>query len=253
MILRRLAANLRAQNWTTVAIELAIVIIGVFIGIEAANWNQQRQQRNETRVLLSQLQVELAAFSNFLGGLDDYYAITRKYAAVAEAGWRREPDVSDKEFVIAAYQASQVTAVGNNSPVWAEIFGAGELRNLDDLELRQNLARLMTFNYEVVDLASVSTAYRQEVRKVIPDKLQDAIRSNCGDRPGPDGFSFRLPPTCEIPLAEAEFTQAAADLRSSPELRRELRWHQAAVANQLLNVGALQRIVQVLTSQIARI
>ena len=49
MILRRLTANLRAQNWTSVAIELAIVIVGVFIGVQAANWNQARQERQETR------------------------------------------------------------------------------------------------------------------------------------------------------------------------------------------------------------
>ncbi len=59
MILRRIATHLRAQNWTTVVIELAIVIGGVFIGIQAANWNQQRQERNHTRLLLSQVQVEL--------------------------------------------------------------------------------------------------------------------------------------------------------------------------------------------------
>ena len=253
MILRRLAANLRAQNWTTVAIELAIVIVGVFIGIEAANWNQQRQQRDETRVLLSQLHVELTAFSRYMETLDDYYAITRRYAAVAEAGWQGDPRVSDKQFVIAAYQASQVTAVGNNASVWAEIFGAGQLRNFDDLELRQNLARLMTFDYSIVNLHSVATPYRQEVRKVIPDKLQHAIRTNCGDRPGPDGFTFHLPVTCQIDLADAEFAKAAADLRAAPALRRELQWHQAAVANQLLNVETLKRVVSDLTDQTGRI
>ena len=74
MILRRMAANLRAQNWIGVAIELAIVIVGVFIGLQAANWNQDRQQRKDTRLLLSQLQVELGDFTDLLDGIDDYYA-----------------------------------------------------------------------------------------------------------------------------------------------------------------------------------
>src|SRR4029453_8848553 len=34
MILRHLSANLRAQNWMAIVIELLIVIIGVFIGTQ---------------------------------------------------------------------------------------------------------------------------------------------------------------------------------------------------------------------------
>jgi len=250
MILRRLTANLRAQNWTGVAIELAIVIVGVFIGLQAANWNQERHQRQETKVLLSQLQVELRAFHGFLDRLDDYYVTTRKFAAVADAGWRGDPSVSDKEFVIATYQASQVNAVSNNSSVWAQIFGANDLRNIEDLQIRGNLARLMTFDYALVNLASVSTPYRQEVRKAIPDSVQTAIRAQCGDRPGPRALTFELPATCTIDLPEGEVAAAAAELRSRPELQGELRWHLAAVANQLLNIQTLKRMLTDLIRQI---
>jgi len=38
MILRRLADNLRAHNWTALAIEFVLVLLGVFLGIQAQNW-----------------------------------------------------------------------------------------------------------------------------------------------------------------------------------------------------------------------
>ena len=38
MILRRLAENLHAQNWTAIAIEFVLVVLGVFLGIQAQNW-----------------------------------------------------------------------------------------------------------------------------------------------------------------------------------------------------------------------
>lgn len=248
MIMRRLADHLRAQNWTNVAIELAIVIVGVFIGIQAANWNQARQEANETSRLLSQVAVELRAFSDLLDRIDDYYATTRRFAQIAEDGWSGDPGVTDREFVIAAYQASQVTAAGNNAAVWAQIFGADQLRNIEDLSIRRKLAGIMTFDNSLVNLAAVATPYRQQVRKVIPDILQDAIRSRCGDRlvPGPVP-AFALPPTCDVRLPEAETRAAAQALRAQPELR----WHQAAVANQLLNVNALKRQAQELSNQLA--
>lgn len=254
MILRRIAENLRAQNWTNVAIEVAIVIVGVFIGIQAANWNEERQQRQETRQLLAQIEAELTTFRGFLDELDDYYAATRRYAATAEAGWRGDSSVSDRDFVIAAYQASQVNAAGNNSAVWAQIFGAQDLRNIEDLQLRSNLARVMSFDYDLVNLSAVTTPYREQVRKVIPDHIQNAIRTHCGDRRAPGSiYALELPTECPIKLSASEVAATAADLRSKPELQSELRWHQAAVANQLLNVETLRILLRDLKTQIGRL
>ena len=55
MILRRLSAELRTQNWTTIAIELAIVILGVFIGTQVSNWNNVRLERAKTEQMARDL------------------------------------------------------------------------------------------------------------------------------------------------------------------------------------------------------
>ena len=54
MIYKRFAANLRVQNWFAIAIEFAIVVVGVCVGTLVANANQDRLQRKETRRLQSQ-------------------------------------------------------------------------------------------------------------------------------------------------------------------------------------------------------
>ncbi|HST27915.1 MAG TPA: hypothetical protein VLK26_06055 [Rudaea sp.] len=38
MILRRIAARFRWQDWTDVVVELVIVVLGVFIGPQAQEW-----------------------------------------------------------------------------------------------------------------------------------------------------------------------------------------------------------------------
>lgn len=45
MILRRLAEALREQNWFSVALEVAIVVVGIFIGLQVDDWNQRRLER----------------------------------------------------------------------------------------------------------------------------------------------------------------------------------------------------------------
>jgi hypothetical protein len=253
MITRRIATHLRAQDWTNVAIEFALVIAGVFVGIQAANWNQQRQERSHTKLLLSQVQVDLREFITYLDGTHAYYATTEKYAARAEAAWNGDKSVGDEEFLIAAYQASQVIGVPNSPTVWGQIFGAKDFQNIEDLDTRRNLSRVIGFDYDIVSRTAVATRYREEVRKVIPNNIQSAIRERCSDRrvSGPTS-ALVLPASCDLDLTDREAAAAVAALRSRPALQGELRWHRAAVASQLLNVETLRILSRDLNNRIGR-
>jgi len=186
MILRRLKERLTAENWVAVAIELLIVIVGVFIGTQVSNWNQDRIAGRETRQMLVELKPGLQGFIDFFGTARDYYRITGHYAGTAFAGWRGDPTVSDEQFVIAAYQASQIYTLGVNAVNWTRIFGGDRLDHVDDRALHNHLANLMTLNFDQIDVPAISTPYREHVRQQIPDDIQDAIRQKCGDKPIPD-------------------------------------------------------------------
>jgi hypothetical protein len=47
MLLRSVVDHVKAQNWTAVGIDFCIVVVGVFIGIQVANWNDARKARHE--------------------------------------------------------------------------------------------------------------------------------------------------------------------------------------------------------------
>ncbi len=52
MILRRISAPVKDQNWFAVGVDFVIVVIGVFIGIQVSDWNASREDRsNETLYL----------------------------------------------------------------------------------------------------------------------------------------------------------------------------------------------------------
>ena len=52
MILRRVKAHIEKENWFAVGIDFCIVVIGVFIGLQVANWNESRANaQRETQVL----------------------------------------------------------------------------------------------------------------------------------------------------------------------------------------------------------
>jgi len=235
MIFKRAVAKLRAQDWSAIAIELMIVIVGVFVGTWVANWNQDRVSQAETRKMIARMDPTLRQLTDYFRSARTYYATTRAYSDTAIAGWRGDPRVSDADFVIAAYQASQIQTLGINGSTWSTILGTDRLRDIEEPNLRSDLTLLMTSDYSQFDNAGLDTPYRHNVRRVIPIEIQDAIRKRCGDRHDTLAI-LTLPPTCEIAILPAETAKAAAILRAHPDLLEDLQWHIAATAAFLDNI-----------------
>lgn len=253
MIYKRFAANLRAQNWFAIAVELGIVILGVYIGTWVANRNQEAVARGNTVQLLNQLRPEITYQASQYQKIRTYMTTTGHYADVAFAGWRRDPKVSDNEFVIAAYEASQAAGSQLNANNWASIFGANQVQNIRDADVRKRLIRVLSSTTSGIDAEQVYTRYRERVREVIPSGVQDKIRSQCDDVFGEDATSIpTLSPTCALKLTPVEAAAAAAALRARPELVSDLNWHRAAVASMLYNFESYVKTLEALGVAIDR-
>ena len=61
MIRRRLVAHLKNQHWTGVFIELVIVVLGVFLGMQVSNWNAERAERSAEARHLQEIAEDLRA------------------------------------------------------------------------------------------------------------------------------------------------------------------------------------------------
>ena len=58
MILRRIKAHVENENWFAVGIDFCIVVIGVFIGIQVANWNASQFERREEAAIVERLRTD---------------------------------------------------------------------------------------------------------------------------------------------------------------------------------------------------
>lgn len=67
MLLRRVTEHVREQNWTAIVIDFLIVVGGVFIGIQVANWNEFLNDRAVERDTLRRLYSD---FELSITGLD---------------------------------------------------------------------------------------------------------------------------------------------------------------------------------------
>jgi hypothetical protein len=243
MILRRLTANLRAQNWTAIAIEFLIVVLGVFIATQVSNWNEERAEKREIGRLLEQMRPEIARLRGVTASARQYYAITDRFAHIALRGWNDDPQVSDRDFVIAAYQASQVIGIASDANNFSQLMGGDQVRKIDDPNLRTAVMRLLNYDFVPVSYLSIQTRYRDGARALIPQPIQEKVRSQCGDRTSASGV-IQLPPRCDVDLTPAEATAAAAVLRAKPDMIGDLQLHQSAVATFLFNLSRLESRLQ---------
>jgi hypothetical protein len=71
MILRRRAQNLREQNWTAIGIEFVLLVLGVFLGIQVANWNEQRLDQQLAQRYLADIASDIRSDLNELARVQD--------------------------------------------------------------------------------------------------------------------------------------------------------------------------------------
>ena len=58
MILRRITEHVKAQNWFAVGVEFVIVVVGVFVGLQAQDWSTARAERSAEHAAIERLIIE---------------------------------------------------------------------------------------------------------------------------------------------------------------------------------------------------
>ena len=84
MLFRTISEHVKNQNWVAVAIDFLIVVIGVFIGIQVANWNEGRASREAYLQAIERAEAEVSENLKFIDSQTS--AISRSLAA-ARAGF----------------------------------------------------------------------------------------------------------------------------------------------------------------------
>ncbi len=221
MILRRVIAHFRKQEWTAIAIDFLIVVLGVFVGMQVNNWNAARSDREREHQIivdmLADLDIDRAQYAN--GMSFDLRGVSAANASFEGAGlppvefeWRsRNTDVINYSFDVAnlpEYPADQrdrlwTNVVIRNFPTpslstYDAMVGAGDIRIIRDREIVRAIQ-----------------IYRNRTGSVVQqnDKLL-SIRENAMET----GAAHGLAPYVEIP-ADGYFQLIA----NAPELAATVR------------------------------
>lgn len=223
MLIRRLREEAARQNWLGVAIDLVILILGVFLGIQVSNWNAARLDEQKGSIYRARLSADFEANLRDLDNRRIYYIATRDHAQAALDALDRPIGADPATFLVDAYQASQIAPRKLRRFTYDEVISTGNVEILGDATLRNRLANYYTNSATMEVTFDNVPPYREHLRLGMPARAQRAVRTQCPeviqfDEEG--ASSSTLTKGCTITTdpsqahSDAEAVRAIAGLRS---------------------------------------
>ena len=144
MILHRLAAAIRHQNWFTVLVELSLIVLGVFLGIQVSNWNEARLDRQLEAQVIERLTIEfrglesssLSRLSYFVRNTEELRSLVLQLDEI-----RENPDLT---LLVRRLLAAMAPLPGGTSATYQELLSTGNLGIIQSGELRNALSTYAT-------------------------------------------------------------------------------------------------------------
>ena len=221
MILRRITEHVKAQNWFAVALDFVIVVVGVFIGIQVANWNEARAFRAQEQAYLAQLRDEIKSNTTMI----DYQA--RFVERVVDSSLstlsfiEREQDCTDacESALIDAFHASQVWGTGYATSKYQEM---SRLGLPSDENVRSKVDAFFSFidGWDVVNASPPE--YRERVRSAFSPQESAILWKRCYRITS--GTFEELTADCAEDLKALDISPTLRRMRNDAEIAGMLRF-----------------------------
>ncbi|GJL92748.1 hypothetical protein [Hyphococcus sp.] len=141
MILRRVIEHVKHQNWTAVALDFVIVVVGVFIGIQLGNLNEARVERVQLDQQLISLRIELQENqAHFATYRTELVQQMEDIAALRSAFKTPAPSIPIKEVNARLLNIARYKVFSPESAALEELAATGGLRRLAGDEIRKEIS-----------------------------------------------------------------------------------------------------------------
>lgn len=186
MILTRFARHLRAQDWTAIGIEFALVVAGIVIGFQITAWYEDRERAVQEQLVLAALAEEV---QTNLDELDAMLAFTRyKLSSLEELARRIDGERTTEDSLVSLFaDLAWSRRVQFSYGAISGTIASGGLALITNGDLRRSVAGLAgrMEDYEVTSQAENEAKGRFIVpfllRHGANPQLYEALRSAPGE------------------------------------------------------------------------
>src|SRR4051812_37196783 len=179
MAIRRFREHVAKHNWFAVGIDVAVVVLGVFLGLQANNWNENRVNRQRGEQYRQRLIDDLRDNEEDFRQRVAYYRQIHDLGYAALQDMRGPNSLDPVGFLLEAFKAANILPRSTRRATYQEIVSAGTVGSLGDEPTRQKIM----IDYSGLDMTDVLTgtlpAYRDRLRSIMPYEIQRAILADC--------------------------------------------------------------------------
>jgi hypothetical protein len=236
MIIKRLATGIKNQDWFVVMVEVMIVVVGIFIGLQVDDWNNERKESNEERELLGRLLVDIDKNVQLALMRQGFFDVVQQDSKLV-LNYLRSPEtvqVEPARLLTAIYNSSHVSPGTFDTTTFEEMSSNGKLGIIKNVALRD----AMTSYYHSVtgwsrfwDLDR-SGPLRGSVRRIIPYETQFDIVKFCEVIEGK--YVNTLMSDCTIEVNEEVSRALISNFSTEPLIAENLNYRISR--NQLITV-----------------
>ena len=141
--MRRITKHFSEQNWVAVILDLLIVIVGIFLGLQVDAWNDRRLDRQLEADTLERLRAEFVTICEEASDANRYHlgvAASVDVITASMAAGNVAPD--DRDDVLAGLQEGLNFNTGaRRSGTYVDLVSGGRIGLLTDAELRSSLTK----------------------------------------------------------------------------------------------------------------
>jgi hypothetical protein len=241
MILRRIIEHVKNQHWTAVWIDLVIVILGVFIGTQVSNWNTDWETSKKAAIFSDRLQGDLRLEAWGYAALIEYYKDVSLNADRTLAATEGELQLSDEQFVINAYRATQYKYNDRYRATYDEMVSTGTIGLIGDQKLRETAIIVFTSPlFDEISIDGQKSEYRELFRRAVSKDVQRELQKKCGDRYVElldyKGIVKSLDYSCQLDVPKEKISAAVKALRANQNFVPSLQLRFADVETALGNL-----------------
>ena len=241
MLLRKVNEHFTAQNWGALTLDVIVLVIGVFIGIQVSNWNEVRLTNERGEELTERLVADLREEAWNIASTDKYMQDVLDNAEGLRRALVGQSELSNTDLIIHAYRASQYLWRPKVRVTYDELTSTGGIGLIADSELRR--AASIHYNSRVFDdlqTRGSQSLYRQIFRQIVPTAVHRELGVSCGDRGVVSGelrtLEISLNYNCVPDLSAEQIDSTAATIRSNEALLPALRWRIAEIESDLASM-----------------
>lgn len=174
MIIRRISEGIRSQDWFTVVVEIFIVVIGIYVGLQVDDWQNERKNKKLEQVYLERLHGEIVGVSPILNNhrnlvQSTFNNLTVVIAKLHSANGENKLETQECTAILFLHR---YVAPNIMLPVITELMATGNFNQIQNIVIKQDIVKHMNTMDRLEVLINDVVNQRSVLSTIFPDLIQ---------------------------------------------------------------------------------